>query len=439
MRFVSGLLVAGLLACVLPWSVHAADEVDRSFGEAGFAMFGFQPSPGVPNGGNDRAILACSGPAGTLLVSGIASADRRIVTIRITETGELDGPDFGVDGKASFPITGGLASGATGVCQPDGKLVLAYEAYDPVSGEGNLRIVRIDPNTGMPDTSFGTSGTAAIDLDHYGLNLGVLENPTALSISQTGDLYLGGYTAVDPAGPYSEHKGFLARVDGQGIVQAVRLEQQLQGSISNMSSAVLSPDGNLWVAATHFPSGGTHNTRILQMNPVTLELVDGGLLIAQLGTGIYPMRGALRPDGSFVLSGQRGHHSVIATVRGSAHQLLELPFSMNASQAAQLPDGSLLLGGADESGFGFVRVREASNGRLGVDVAYGSGGRAGGPIPARPACPTQRSSNTFGRFTLWRGRPTVVGATDRSCDASQFELDYVIHRLHAPGFGSGFE
>jgi hypothetical protein len=110
-------------------------------------------------------------------------------------------------------------------------------------------------------------------------------------------------------------------------------------------------------------------------------------------------------------------------------------------QVALLSPHTLLLGagthlGPLSQGDYFARIRISSRERLHLDESYGEHGVQMAHNTGNCSSPP---SQTFQRFTLWRGRPTAVGRIDRTCGASDADFDFKVSRLLAPAFGHGFE
>src|SRR5690606_4766185 len=103
-----------------------AQRLDPSFSGDGRLSLGFAA---VAGSWDDKAVVAC-GNGDRLLVAGFASGGWRVVSARLTDTGELD-PGFSEDGKESFnPARLPRLDEAPpiGACLADGSPVLAYSA-----------------------------------------------------------------------------------------------------------------------------------------------------------------------------------------------------------------------------------------------------------------------------------------------------------------------
>lgn len=435
----------GLL--ILVCSVSAQAEVDRGFGQDGHVTLGFQPRGTAPGADQDVASVACAGPNGSLVVMGIASGERRIVTAWLTESGELD-TNFSVDGKETFDVPGGLsASALLGACLPGGKLLLAYEHYDGTpAGDGNIHVVRIDPALGLPDPTFASGGTLVLDLDQHASGLGPLERPRAINLSANGDLLITGVYSPDASTDTPHLAGFLARISAGGSLRRLALSHRFAPEVRKFGAAGVAADGSIWVAARYWPEGGSIDTHILRLDGETLESLD---------TPIPPVvdldvdHGYLHEGREFLLAGSNmASRPVVAAARVGGSQRLDLPLPPNNNgvtgvQIALLPDGDLLyLGRTSEgsrlSGSYLARVSRGSSGLRRV-ASYGAGGALMITLPSPSACPTAVITQYSRRFTYWRGRPTLVGAIDRSCDTSDQDMDYFALRLQPPAFGDGFE
>ena len=111
----------------------AQRELDATFGDGGHVSLGFDATGG---NANDWGLAACPHPSGSLVVTGLASGGRRVVTAWLTAGGELD-TAFSGDGKESFPLPAShLVFARLGLCHPDGRIYLAYESADVTDDGG---------------------------------------------------------------------------------------------------------------------------------------------------------------------------------------------------------------------------------------------------------------------------------------------------------------
>lgn len=139
----------------------AASAVTQSPLDASFGQRGILPVPLV-SAEEDRLHAITPAADGGYFASGYAvalTADPHFAVAKITADGKLD-PTFGTGGKATFNVLVGAGSeNAQGVgVQSDGKVVLAGGVANDVW------VVRFNAN-GTPDTSFGTLGTGAVQID----------------------------------------------------------------------------------------------------------------------------------------------------------------------------------------------------------------------------------------------------------------------------------
>jgi hypothetical protein len=433
----------GLCAVLIPLSAMAADELDRGFGSAGYVSHAFQPTDG---GRDDQAFVACAVPGGTaLMVAGNASSGHRTVVAWLNDAGQLDTP-FSGDGKESIALPAGLVTGGTaGACLPDGRILLAQELFDgSLQGDGDIRLTRLLPQTGLPDPAFGVAGTVSIDLDQF-VPAGPLEAPIAINLAPDGDILLTGEYTPTSSLDDTTYSGFLARVDAQTFAVSVAMGHTFDASLRKFTGAGIGPDGTVWVVADHFPAGGSRDARVIRLQADTLAYL--GVLHASVGAGITAGR-AVMHGASLVMAGRRlNQQPFLALVTAAGVDGLLLPQAPDAhgivgdpQVALQAPHTLMLgtgthLGAANQGGY-FARVRITSQNRLRLDASYGRNGvqitRDTGGCHSPPV-------QNFQRFTLWRGRPVAVGMVNGNCDAATPDFDYHATRLLEPGFGNGFE
>ena len=459
-----------LLALVLQGASAAApaQHIDTAFGSAGLVRLGFQGWTGTSGGdGNadaDRGVVACNGPQGSLVALGLASEGRRLVTAWLDNGGALD-TRFSQDGKESFTLHAGgqRIEGAIGLCLPEGGMLLAYEVSSSAGAhEGNIHLRRINTSSGLPDPGFGNNGLSVLDLDtHAGSPIGGYETPLALNLDGEGGFLLSGaYEPTFPSASRDNSAAFVARFDGAGNFAAVSLLHSHDAELRQATAAIAGPDGSLWVAAARDPLGGGDNSPVTERPLLDVLRLDATTLLPlaprleRFGSSLIPGRGIRLADGSFAISGRTvAGDGAIAVVDASRSQLLVLPSQANGArvvlqQVAQLADGDLLVAGdvappdVDFSA-GVVYARVAGSTRSGLRLApgFGSGGVLSLSLSGGPRCQGLLAPQQASRFTLWRGRPTLIGSIETNCPVRGLDsdLDYFVHRLLAPLLGDGFE
>lgn len=445
-----------------------AQHVDTAFGSAGLVRLGFQGWTGGGGGDGsadaDRGVLACNGPLGSLVVLGLASEGRRLVTAWLDNSGALD-TRFSDDGKESFTLHAGgqRIERAIGLCLPEGGMLLAYEVSTAAGAhEGSIHLRRVNNASGLPDPGFGTNGLSVLDLDsHADGPIGGYETPLALNLDDEGGFLLSGaYEPTFPSASRDNSAAFVARFDGAGNFAALSLLHSHDAELRQATAAIAGPDGSLWVAAARDPLGGGDNSPVTERPSLDVLRLDATTLLPlaprleRFGSSLIPGRGIRLSDGSFAISGRTvAGDGAVAVIDASRSQLLVLPSQPNGArvalqQVAQLPDGDLLLAGdvtppdVDYSA-GVLYARVAGNARSGLSLmrGFGSAGVLSLSLSGGPRCQGLLAPQEASRFTFWRGRPTLVGSIETNCPVRSLDpdLDYFVHRLLAPLLGDGFE
>ena len=440
------LICAALLAA---GTAAAEGRLERGFGVDGFAVEGFQPAA---SGGDladaDIAIAGCSGPQGSLIVTGLASNTTRIVTIWLTPQGELD-TRFSDDGKASFALPAGPHRAAIGLCQADGKPVIAYSQQflppDAPASE-NIHLVRIDAATGLPDAGFG-GGSVVVDAgDELGAH--TQETPASLTVGSEGDVLLAGSVL----GATREH-GFVARVRANGQVAAVGMAPAEAG-VTRLAAVGLTASGALRVFGNALDDRGEpHDVVQLFMGYDTLHVSESGRWLVPAGQRYRVWSG--RPLDATRMALAVSHNDapalLIAEPAISSWRVVPLPRPTIAGQPAitglmQLApsgDGGLIvahsagLTSALPHAVQIAKLTGSASGQTVLDPRFGDGGSTLVTWP-RPAGCGGPAVLALTRFTFWRGALAVASVVDSSC-SSDPDFDYAVFRLDAPLFRDGFD
>jgi uncharacterized delta-60 repeat protein len=121
---------------------------DTSFGTAGETTVDF--------GGFDLLYAVTLRPGGKIVAAGTTNLTDFAVA-RLNPDGRLD-TGFGTGGETTISFgAGGLDFICSLLVQPDGKMVIAGSDFNPVNGNEDFALARLNPNGG-PDASFGTGG-----------------------------------------------------------------------------------------------------------------------------------------------------------------------------------------------------------------------------------------------------------------------------------------
>jgi uncharacterized delta-60 repeat protein len=161
-------------------------SLDSSFGSSGVVTTDF----GRPD---DRAYSVVVQPDGKIVAAGITVPYSNIFTpnfalARYNLDGTLD-TSFGSGGKVITDIAGYYDSANSVVIQPDGKILAAGSCAVPGSYSYDFCMVRYNPD-GTFDTSFGSGGKVATDIEHAA-NIG-----EAVVLQADGKIIVSGYNGL---------------------------------------------------------------------------------------------------------------------------------------------------------------------------------------------------------------------------------------------------
>lgn len=301
-----------------------AGALDPSFGSGGSAV--------LTIGGLDeniKSVLLL--PDGRILVGGAGSVSGygKHLVVRYLADGRLDTTFAGVGGVA---VDFGRPSHVHGMAlQPDGKLVIAGEAY--AGGELNAYAIARLTTTGALDASFGTGGLVQ-------QAFGDASNAHAVAIAADGSILVGGY-----------------------VVRAT------DGTASGFLVARFRPDGRL---DTTFGTGG----RVIVASGGGYTNYAHKLLVQSDGKIVVVGSRVKNPDADFMmvrlnangaLDTGFGSGGIVTTEFGGRSPVSREEASAGVLQA----DGKIVLGGSSEGKFALARY--LTNG--GLDTTFGSGGK----------------------------------------------------------------
>lgn len=122
-------------------------------------------------------------PSSRILISGQTTTGGRFGVERYKSNGVIDS-SFGIDGLAAANIDMAADIPYTLKISSDGKIVVAGNSKDPVTGWDRVAICRLSAN-GIPDNSFGSNGRVITPFPNF---MGIA---TSLSISPTGKIIAG--------------------------------------------------------------------------------------------------------------------------------------------------------------------------------------------------------------------------------------------------------
>lgn len=442
-----------LAGAAFPAAAHDG-PLDPRFGDGGMRHYGFQSVNG--SGRDDIAAAACPGPNGTLVVVGSASQATRIVTMRLLPNGDYDPSFGGGDGRESFPLAMTSHVSTLGLCQSDGKVLLARRLDVDASGEMNIQLIRVDGSSGLPDPSFGSGGVAMLDLDSWQVGLGKGELPLSLSTLGNGETLLAGYVRVSTG-----VAAFAARIAADGRVPVARVYADTLGRATAqfIQTAAVASDGTIWAIAEGRQPDDTRTTPFrVRLDRTTLEWIDVPDALPGTGPNIFAGRGVqVRPDVLAAPLMQRvagsnppRHLPALMIYRASGKVFVPLPepaiagetVSIGAAQYAQsvtvLPGGRVLYAagvrrdgdtGDQATHLAIVRVGTAI-GDDALETQFGTGGAQTAVFrPVGGSCNGSLVEQALTIGAFWNGLPVLAGFAQASCTEFNAGLDYVVTRL----------
>nr|WP_244307269.1 M10 family metallopeptidase C-terminal domain-containing protein [Azotobacter salinestris] len=167
--------------------LNADGTLDTSFGSDGEATADI-------NGNDDLGNSLLVQPDGKILVAGRSynpGYDTEFSVARLNADGSLDA-SFGSDGKASFALGKGYAQINSLALQPDGKILLAGQSYNPDNATYDFSVIRLNVD-GSLDTGFSGDGKAIFDIA-WGNDEG-----HSLTVQSDGKILVSGYS-YNPSG-----------------------------------------------------------------------------------------------------------------------------------------------------------------------------------------------------------------------------------------------
>lgn len=330
--------------------------LDASFGTGGVVL-----TDAVP-GFSTRARALLIQPDGKLIAVGFAApgyywdAGGDVVLVRYLSDGSLD-TDFGAGGIVVTDVFGHPDQGGEALLQSDGRIVVAgfSNTAEPDASRDAL-IARYESN-GTLDVTFATGGIFALDID------GRIDRARAVALQADGGIVIAG-TTNDPIAEFSApSRGFVARVDADGILDGgfgsggvAELSLEFRTGFTAM---VALPSGDLLVDGS-VSGDGIYGHSILaryDADGVLDPAFGGGDGVLDPSPGLYYDFG-LDADGAVLAAGSGflwGHWGAMGVSRldesgaldptfGNAGEasIWPAPFAVNAASfgVAAAPDGS---------------------------------------------------------------------------------------------------
>jgi uncharacterized delta-60 repeat protein len=295
-----GILV-GLLLLPVGVMAQEAGDLDTSFGVGGKVITDFV--------GEEYANAVALQPDGKIVVAGQAGdpsiGSTNFALARYLPNGSLD-TTFGEDGLVITDFVS-LSLAYAVALQPDGKIVAAGYAFDPSDPPTGLRqgfaLARYQPD-GTLDTTFGEDGLVITDVRNAAVIFAVALQPDG-KIVVAGQAYNGLTGHSDFALARYQPNGTLDTTFGEdGLVIT-----DFGGPNEFATAVALQPDSKIVAAGSGDPNIGKLEFALARYQPNgTLDTTFGsdGRVTTDLGNGYYATAVALQPDGKIVAAGQVG-------------------------------------------------------------------------------------------------------------------------------------
>lgn len=356
-------------------------ELDPNFGVSGFVITNDENL----DTGDDITVLSNDQ---IIMVGGYDN----FTAIKLMPDGNYD-MTFGNEGKIIINFEGYNAGATDVLVQPDGKIIMAGNVFNP-GGEYNFGIIRLNSD-GTLDTTFNGTGKQIFDFNE---NINFLE---AVVIQSDGKILVAGQS-----GQYANADFAIARINSDGTFDTSfanngKFEVNIQGD-DRAKGMLLQQDGKIIIGGSSYPVGSSYSwfaaIRLTTSGQLdTTFSTDGKALakISQFGNDtVYDI--ALQADGKILLladsyiSGSQDFGVVRFTTLGE----LDTTFSgdgkfttsmINTSDYCnaiiEQPDGKILLAGSyyttPESKMAVIRL--TSSGEL--DSSFNSDGKASFVVP----------------------------------------------------------
>jgi uncharacterized delta-60 repeat protein len=292
------LLVGGMLQQPAGFAVArltSSGQFDTTFGSSGFASLNPDPADQWLNTTGQAMVVQ---PDGKILMTGIANFNYLPVS-RFNANGTVD-TSFGNGGTALVPLSAlgngyASASGNDLTVQADGKIVVVGQAAHASGANSDFVVARLNPS-GSLDTSFNTTGAAAVDF------AGGNDEAQAVAVQADGKVLLGGGAVVVGTGFFLG----LARLNADGSRDTTfgtngTLMTQPPVPFERIWDVALQPDGKLATLAGYNTSMQVvrYDTGLLTASDqLTVTDTDSGPVANAGGPYTVPEGGSVVLDAS---------------------------------------------------------------------------------------------------------------------------------------------
>jgi len=248
--------------------------LDGTFGSGGIATLNF--------GSASVSIHAIAVQTdGKIILAGTyrpQTGPNNLFVTRLTTAGVIDGSfnNIGFNTMPNYDNAGGGADGATAVViQPDGKIVVCGQYYDPATGVDNKRgpfylgVVRFT-STGQLDNTFGTGGQV---ITNPGNKKTV---PTGLAVTSAGKIVVSGYRLRWLLDNFGSDSVLVFQYTQNGVLDAGSFGSNGTGGIARYTvgnnadcqanAVTLQSDGKILLAGTYLSGGTEPDFLVMRLN-----------------------------------------------------------------------------------------------------------------------------------------------------------------------------
>lgn len=358
-RILAAFFLAALIALAsAPAAPAAPSDLDATFGSGGKVRSDFGPSANRVNAvaiQQDGKIVTAGN------IAGLGGDD--ILLTRFNPDGSPDA-SFGVAGRVITMIGAGSDEAHAIALQADGKIVVAGDTYAGLATDGDVAILRYNPD-GSPDGSFGAGGVTTIPIGAWP------DSAHDVAIQPDGKIVAAGYHSS--AGDYQiavVRVGETGSPDNSFDGDGIRTLNVSAGSDS-LESLLIEPGGSILAAGASDISGssGILVLRLTATGGLDPSMNGTGTFVTQLGDTSSQAKTVLRqPDGRIVVAARavvNGQMFEFALTRLEANGDLDAGFGGGGlvrttlspqpdflNDAELQPDGKILVAGTYDTGTG---------------------------------------------------------------------------------------